>query len=92
MSQPVARIAFFAVIGLVLVVAAYLAVQGVFAKAESAGVQAHTVSGLQTNLNHDRSTASEVELQKLAGHDSLYRSGYGNGHSCDSEARMSPED
>ncbi len=92
MSKPIGRVSLFAVIGLVLVVAAYLAVQGVFAKAESAGVQAHTVNGLQTNLNHDRSTVSELELQKLAGHDSQYRSGYGSGHGCDSEARTSPED
>jgi acid phosphatase family membrane protein YuiD len=92
MSQPIARITLLAVIGLVLVVAAYIAVQGVFAKAESAGVQAHTVSGLQTNFSHDRSTVSELELKKLAGNESLYQSGYGSGHDCGSEARVSPED
>lgn len=91
MSRPIARVALFTLVGVVLIAAAYMTVQGAFAKAESAGVQAHAVSGLQTNFNHDRSTVAELEsLQKQAGSDSLYQSGHG--HGCEDEVRVSPDD
>ena len=65
MSKPTARIVLVSLIAVVLVAAAYLTVQGAFAKAESAGAQAHVVSGLQTNFNHDRSTPAELEAQEF---------------------------
>ena len=43
MSKPTARIVLVSLIAVVLVAAAYLTVQGAFAKAESAGAQAHVV-------------------------------------------------
>lgn len=89
MSRPIARVALFTLVGLVLVAAAYLTVQGVFAKSESAGVQAHTISGLQTNLNHDRSTVAELESLQ-APSQSFDQPGKGRG--CESEARNSPID
>jgi hypothetical protein len=85
MSKPIARVALVTLVGLVLIAAAYMTVQGVFAKAESTGAQAHLVSGLQTNLNHDRSTSSEVQSLQPANQT-------GKGHGCESEARVSPED
>ena len=60
MSKPIARVALVTIVSLVLVAVAYMTVQAAFAKAESAGAQAHLVSGLQTNFNHDRSTVSEL--------------------------------
>jgi hypothetical protein len=89
MSRPIARVALFTLVSLILVAAAYMTVQGVFAKAESAGVQAHTVSGLQTNLNHDRSTVAELESLQVQSQ-SLDQPG--KGHGCESEARNSPID
>jgi hypothetical protein len=77
MSRPISRIALFALIGLVLIAAAYMTVQGVFAKAESAGVQASTVGGLKT-------LKEQPELQ------SPYKSGDGGG--CDHEGNLNPED
>jgi hypothetical protein len=67
MSKPIARVVLISLISLILIAATYMTVQSAFAKAEtkSAGAQAHVVSGLQTNFNHDRSTVSELEaLQK----------------------------
>ena len=89
MSRPIARVALFTLVGLVLIAAAYLTVQGVFAKAETAGVQAHTVSGLQTSLNHDRSSVTELENLKSESQ-SLYDSG--GGHGCEREANVNPND
>ena len=89
MSRPISRVALFTLVGLVLVVAAYMTVQSVFAKAESAGVQAHTINGLQTNLNHDRSTVAELESLQVQSQSSEQP---GKGHGCESEARNSPID
>ena len=68
MSKPVARVAFFVLISLVLIAATSASVRGwLGGTSATAGVQAHSVSGLQTNLNHDRSTAAEIESLKLQG-------------------------
>ena len=91
MSKPIARVTLFALVSLVLVVAAYLTVQGVFAKTESAGVQAHTVGGLQTNFNHDRSSVSELESLKLQSDNSSYHQS-GSGQGCREEGMVSPDD
>jgi hypothetical protein len=91
MSKPTARIVLVSLIAVVLVAAAYLTVQGAFAKAESAGAQAHVVSGLQTNFNHDRSTPAE--LQALEAQQNFSDPGSGrHGGGCESEMRTSPLD
>lgn len=90
MSKPIARITLITLVGLVLVVAAYLTVQGVFAKAESAGVQSHLVGGLQTNFNHDRSSVGELETFKVQPEgQSPYDSGRGG---CEHESNINPSD
>jgi hypothetical protein len=91
MSKPTARIVLVTLIGLVLVAATYLTVQGVFAKAETAGVQAHTVSGVQTNFNHDRSSVSELQALQMQT-DTYSQPGQGRGHGCGSEMHVSPSD
>jgi hypothetical protein len=88
MSKPIARVAFFTLIALVLIAAAYFTVQGAFAKAETNSARAHTVDGLQTNLNHYRSSAAEV--QSLQSTQSFNQPS--QGHDCESEARVSPDD
>jgi hypothetical protein len=93
MSKPTARVALVTLIVLVLVAATYLTVQAAFAKSESAGTQAHIVSGLQTNFNHDRSTVSELEAVQLQS-DTYSQPGTGKqeGGGCHSEMHVSPED
>lgn len=90
MSKPTSRVILVTLIGLVLIAATYLTVQGVFAKAETAAVQAHTVSGVQTNFNHDRSSVSE--LQALQVQSDASQSGQGRGHGCESDMQVSPSD
>jgi hypothetical protein len=88
MSKPIARVAFFTLIALVLIAAAYLTVQGAFAKTETNIARAHTVDGLQTNLNHYRSSAAEV--QSMQSTQSFNQTG--QGHGCESEHQSIPQD
>lgn len=66
MSKPIARLAFFVLISLVLIAATSTSVRGwLGGTSDRASVQSHVVNGLQTNLNHDRATSSEIESLKL---------------------------
>ena len=92
MSKPIARVALVTLISLALIAATYMTVQGAVGKAESAGVQAHEVSGLKTNLNHDRSTVSELQtlqLQQVAPDSQPGSSGHGG---CEDEMQTNPLD
>ena len=92
MSRPIARIILVAVIALAVIAATYMTVQSAFAKEDSMGAQAHTVSGLQTNFNHDRSTPAELEALK-AQLDTNSQPGRGHGGGgCESEMQVSPLD
>lgn len=91
--KPTARVVLIALISLALIAATYMTVQGAFAKAETRGAQAHTVNGLQTNFNHDRSTAAELDaLQAQIDAYSQPDGSYKNGGGCHSELRDSPLD
>jgi hypothetical protein len=63
MSKPVARVAFAVLISLVLIAASYMTVQGAWLR--TGITQAHAVTGLQTNLNHYRSTTSELQSLQI---------------------------
>ena len=97
MSKPIARVALFLVISLILIAATYMTVQGARLKTDttnvtSAQVQAHAVSGLQTNLNHDRLSSAEVQSLQMQ---SNFSAQPGSGHQeggCHSEAHQSPQD
>ena len=92
MSKPTARIVLITVIGIALIAATYITVQGAFAKSDTAGVQSHSVSGLQTNLNHDRSTVAEVQSLQVQ-KDTFSEPGAGRGgHGCESETHSVPLD
>ena len=96
MSKPIARVVLVSLISLVLIAAAYMTVQGAMAKTDtkSAGARSHVVSGLQTNLNHDRSTVAEQEALKMQS-DSSSQPGsgrHGDGGGCESEMQTSPLD
>lgn len=90
MSKPIVRVTFFVLISLVLIAATSVSVRGwLGGTKEAAGVQVHTVDGLQTNLNHDRSTISELEsLQSDA--QPLDQPGKSGG--CESENKTNPND
>ena len=91
MSKPTTRVVLITLIGIVLIAAAYVTVQGAFAKADSAGVQSHNVSGLQTNFNHDRSTVAEVQALQ-AQNETFSEPGAGKGHGCEDEMHSVPLD
>ena len=95
MSKPTVRVAFFLLISLTLIAATYMTVQGAWLKTgtTSAQVQAHAVSGLQTNLNHDRLSSSEVQsLQMQSNFLSQPGDGAHQGGGCHSESQQSPQD
>ena len=90
MSKPVARVALITLISLILVLVTYVTVQGAFAKAETAGAQAHLVSGVHTNFNHDRSTVSELNAFQIQNNFSQEEVPYGGG--CNREKQVVPQD
>jgi hypothetical protein len=95
MSKPTVRVAFFLLISLTLIAATYMTVQGAWLKTgtSSAQVQAHAVSGIQTNLNHDRLSSSEVQsLQTESNFLSQPGDGKHQGGGCHSESQQSPQD
>ena len=96
MSKPIARVALVSLISLVLIAATYMTVQGSFVKTDSskaADVQAHQVSGLQTNFNHDRSTVSELEALQQQSVPSSSEPGAGRHQGgCESENHSVPLD
>lgn len=92
MSKQIARVVLVTLIGIILIAVTYVTVQGAFAKAETAGAQAHVVSGLQTNFNHDRSTVSELETLKIQNDASQPGAGRHQGGGCESEMQTSPLD
>ena len=93
MSKPIARVTLFVLISLVLIAATSFSVRGWLSggTTEAAGVQAHTVDGLQTNLNHDRSTVTELESLQ---NETLTQPGKGHegGGGCNSESQTNPSD
>ena len=93
MSRPIARVTIFVLISLVLIAATSASVRGWLAggATEVAGIQAHTVNGLKTNLNHDRSTVGELESLQLQGSSPSYEQS-GRGHGCEDEAHPVPLD
>ena len=91
MSRPIARVTIFVLISLVLIAATSMSVRGwLGGSTEVSGVQAHTVNGLKTNLNHDRSTVSELESFRMQSSPSYEQSG--GGHGCEDEAHPVPLD
>jgi hypothetical protein len=94
MSKPIARVAFFVLVSLVLIAATFPSVRGWLASSSgAAGVQAHAVDGLQTNLNHDRSTAAELESLQL--NSDLYSNPVDSSRKdggCHSEQQTNPSD
>ena len=95
MSKPMTRVVLSALIALALLIGLYTSVQGGWSskllKTELNSAQAHAVNGLQTNLNHDRSTVAE--LQSVRSQADMYSQPEGKGHGgCEDELRTDPSD
>jgi hypothetical protein len=95
MSKPMTRIVVSVLIALALLVAIYTSVQGGLSsnllKSEANSAQAHVVNGLKTNLNHDRSTAAELESAAFQADKYMQPGGQGHG-GCEDELRVDPSD
>jgi hypothetical protein len=91
MSKPIARVAVFLLISLVLIAATSASVRGwLGGTSEQASVQAHVVNGLQTDLNHYRSSPAEVQsLLQQTDSQSLNQP---KGHGCHSDQQNVPQD
>ncbi len=90
MSKPIAKVAVFVLISLVLIAATSVGVRSWLNRpggTSGAQVQAHVVSGLQTNFNHSRSTPSELESQSLQAQPAGAHQG-----GCHSNGQVSPQD
>jgi hypothetical protein len=89
MSKPmIARVTVLALISLALIAATSFSVRGWLDGANRQAIGAHTVSGLQTNFNHQRSTVQELETRQMYIQPS---SGEKQG-GCYSEGQVSPDD
>jgi hypothetical protein len=95
MSKPMTRVVLSALIALALVIGIYTSVQGGLSskllKNEVNSAQAHVVNGLQTNLNHDRSSAAELQSSSSQADMNTQPAGQGHG-GCDHEVRTDPYD
>jgi hypothetical protein len=92
-SKPVLRVAFFLLISLTLIAATYMTVQGAWLKTESNSAQVHTVGGLQTNLNHDRLSSTELQsVQYQAGNSAQPGNSSRHEGGCHSDSQTVPQD
>jgi hypothetical protein len=93
MSKPIARVAIFVLLSLLLIAATSVGVRGWLGGArETAHVQAHLVSGIHTNFNHQRSTASELESLQLQSGSYSQPSSSPHQGGCHSNNQTSPQD
>ncbi len=93
MSKPIARVAVFVLLSLVLIAATSAGVRGLLSNEKgTASVQSHAVSGIYTNFNHQRSTVSE--LQSLQIQNGSYSQPANTTHQggCHSNGQVSPQD
>ena len=95
MSKPIARVTVFVLLSLVLIAATSVGVRGWLGGA-SQTIGVHAVSGLQTDFNHQRSTASEVESLQTQQLQELQEFQPGKSHQggggCQSESQNNPND
>ena len=88
MSKPIARVTVFVLISLALIAATSVSVRGWLDGANRQSIGAHTVSGLQTDFNHQRSTVAELETRQMYNQPS----GGEKQGGCQSEGQVSPDD
>jgi len=95
MSKPIARVVFSVLIALALIAATSTNVQGwlgrILPNAGANSAKVHVVNGLKTNLNHDRSSVSELESSRMQA-DTFAQPDTGKGHGCGSDVQTSPDD
>ena len=95
MSKPVVRVVFAVLISFALIAAISTSVQGGLSskllRTGANSAQAHVVNGLMTNLNHDRSTVSELESSAIQADTYIQPAGKGHG-GCEDQLRTDPND
>ena len=95
MSKPIARVVFSVLISLALIAATSTNVQGwlgsILPDTGTNSAKVLVVNGLKTNLNHYRSSVSELESSRMQA-DSLAQPDTGKGHGCESDLQTSPDD
>ena len=96
MSKPIARVVFSVLIALTLIAATSTNVQGwlgrILPDTGTNSAKVHVVNGLKTNLNHDRSSVSELESSRMQA-DTFAQPDTGKGHGgCGSDLQTSPDD
>jgi hypothetical protein len=88
MSKPVTRIAFTALIVLVLVAGIYFSVQAATSKASLSGERVFTTAGLMPDVKHVRASSSSG-LTTLDYQSDFYQD---SGHGCERDNYESPDD
>jgi hypothetical protein len=94
MSKPVAQVAFSALLGFVMIVGFSTDLQSKLSHAlfrTDNRAQAHMVNGLQTNFNHDRSSANALNKFELQS-DLQNQYQTDRPHGCESENKTDPND
>ena len=89
-SKSVIRVSFFLLISLLLIAATYMTVHGANLKTDINRAQAHVVSGLQTNFNHDRLSSTELQSLQLSNYAQPGSSHHNGG--CHSDTQQVPQD
>lgn len=90
MSKPmIARVTVLALISLALIAATSFSVRGWLGGTSRQATGVHTVSGIQTNFNHQRSTVEELETRQMYIQPSGAPQQSGG---CHSEGQVSPDD
>ena len=91
MSKPIARVTVFVLISLVLIAATSVSVRGLLGSADQQITGVHTVSGLQTDFNHQRSTSAELQSLQMQSGASGQPSSSSHPGGCNSDGQV-PQD
>jgi len=99
MTKPITRVALAILIALAVIALTSAAVQGLLGRgapqAQENAAKAHVVTGVQTNLNHYRSSIYGQDYFGTQAEPSTQPEsapGKGQGHGCESEMRVDPTD
>jgi hypothetical protein len=90
--SKIARVSIFLLISLALIAATSVSVQSWLGSTSHAATGVHEVGGLQTDFNHQRSTAAELESQRMQNEYFVPPSGSSQPGGCHSDQQASPQD
>jgi hypothetical protein len=90
--SKIARITVFLLVSLALTAATSVSVRGWLGSTSQPATGVHTVGGLQTDFNHQRSTTAELESQRVQNNYFVPPSGSSHPGGCHSDQQASPQD